>query len=422
MDYEYIVIGALALNPSSIDEIELIVDDFEVQSYQLIFQVIIDMVASNEVIDVITISDKLYKSHPDQNWLSIIGQAAKDCISASSISSYAKLLKTESRNRKAKSICAELLNDIDTGDCELTVDNAVKKLMELSNTRHNYEHSISQVMTKAIDLIEIAAESDGTIGIPTGITRLDEVLGGFHDSDLYVVGARPAMGKTAFLLNLANAHQEQCGVISAEQPAEQIGIRLIAINGRVSAQKMRTGNMEEFDYQKMTSSIAKFHKNNNIWINDRSGINILDVIRQARKWKQQHNIKALYIDYIQRIKWTDQKIAKWEQVGNVVQSLKELSRDLNIPVIALAQVSREVEKRQDRRPYMGDLANSSEIEKEADVIMTLYRDEVYNDDSEHKGVMEVNVCKNRHGPIGEVKTVWLEQFMRIEDYAPQYAH
>ena len=420
IDYEYVVIGGLVLNPSRIDETDLLPDDFKCESYRMVFSTILDMIAANQVIDPITISDKLYKSHPDVQWLPLIGGAAKDCVSPSNISSYAKMLKDDSKRRQAKAICADLLNNIDE-ETDSSVDNAVKLLMELSRSRQSSEHSISQAMSMAIEIIQTAADTEGTIGIPTGITRLDEVLGGFHDSDLYVIGARPAMGKTAFLLNLMDAHTEQCGLISAEQPAEQIGLRLIAINGRVSAQKMRAGTLEEFDYQKLTNTVSKFHKNNNIWINDRSGISIVDVIRQARKWKHQHDIKALYIDYIQRIKWTDQRLAKWEQVGNVVMSLKELARDLNIPVIALAQVNREVEKRADKQPAMGDLANSSEIEKEADVIMTLYRDEVYDENSSDKGIMEVGVCKNRHGPTGIVRTVWIEQHMRVENYERQYS-
>jgi len=421
MNYENTVIGALMQKPELINEVDLSADDFEIVSCKLVYQSILDMVASNDVIDLFTVSDKLGKNHKNVQWVSFIGQAMKDCPSTSNVNAYAKSIKNASMIRAAKSVCVDLLNNIDDSEnSESDIDQSVKLLMELSSVRQNHEHSMSQTITKSLEMIEAAAENTGTVGIPTGIERLDEVLGGFHDSDLYVIGARPAMGKTAFLLNLCNAHQDQCGIISAEQPAEQMGIRLIAINGRVSAQKMRTGTMEEFDYTKLTSSVSQLHRNNNIWINDKSGISILDVIRQARKWKHQYNIKALYIDYIQRVKWTNQRIAKWEQVGNVVQSLKELARDLDIPVIALAQVNRDVEKRTDKRPSMGDLANSSEIEKEADIVMTLYRDEVYDEDTDQKGIMEINVCKNRHGPTGHVKTAWIEQYMRVEDLQRQY--
>jgi replicative DNA helicase len=144
----------------------------------------------------------------------------------------------------------------------------------------------------------------------------------------------------------------------------------------------------------------------------------MEVIRQARKWKMQYDIKILYIDYVQRLKWTDLKIARHEQVGNVVMCLKELARDLNIPIVALAQVNRDVEKRTDKRPNIGDLANSSEIEKEADCVMLLYRDEAYNDQTMDKGVIEIDVAKNRHGPTGWKKFIWQERFMRVENYLP----
>jgi replicative DNA helicase len=240
-----------------------------------------------------------------------------------------------------------------------------------------------------------------------------------HDKSLYITNDYTMTHNTSVLLNFANSHTEQCGIISTEQPAEQIASRLISINGRVNSSRMRNGTLEEYDWTKITNSVHHLHVNNNIWINDKPGINILELIRQARKWKHQYDIKALYIDYIQRIKWTDLRLAKWEQVGNVVMSLKELGRDLDIPVIALAQVNRDVEKRGNARPNMGDLANSSEIEKEADVIMTLYRDEVYIKDSDQKGIMEINVCKNRHGPTGTAMVAWNEKCMRIDDLVPQ---
>jgi len=420
INHEHTVIGALLRRPSAIDEIELVVDDFEIESYRLIFQTIIDTLAANQIADVITVSSRLEKTHPGMTWLHFVGTAASDCPSTANIAGYAKLLKAESRNRKTKAICSDVLYEIDSvQESEQIIDRAVKQLMALSDTRQSYDSSISQTLKKSLEMISAAEENEGTVGIASGIAELDAVLGGFHDSDLYVIGARPAMGKTAFMLNLANYHNEQVGIISAEQPAEQLGIRLIAINGQVNVQRMRTGTMKEYDYTKLTSSVSRLHQNNNIWINDRSGIGIVELIRQARKWRHLHGIKALYVDYIQRIKWTDQKIAKWEQVGNVVGALKDLARDLDIPVIALAQVNRDVEKRADKRPNMGDLANSSEIEKEADVIMTLYRDEVYNAESADKGVMEVNVCKNRHGPIGYVQTVWNAPYMRVENFTPK---
>jgi len=397
-------------------------DDFAIESYRIVYQAIIDFTSANKVIDAMTLSANLGKSHPDINWFSMLVKSAKECPLAKNISSYAKLVKNESRSRKIKSICAETIEEIKTTEnSEKILDGTIQALMALTITRQNHEKSISQALSKALEMIEEANSSDGTVGIPTGIKDLDDTLGGFHDSDLYVIGARPAMGKTSVLLNFANNHTEQCGIISAEQPAEQMASRLISINGRVNSSRMRNGTLNDYDWDKMTVSVSHLHKNNNIWFNDKSGINIIELIRQARKWKHQYNIKALYVDYVQRIKWTDLRIAKWEQVGNVIQLLKELARDLDIAVIALAQVNRDVEKRADRRPNMGDLANSSEIEKEADVIMTLYRDEVYNQDTDQKGIMEISVCKNRHGPTGLTKVAWNEEIMRIDDLETHYA-
>ena len=415
---EHAVIGALLKDSSVISDVDLVPEDFDFESYKITYQLIIDMFAASDVIDVLTVSDKLQRSSPMDNghWLSFLGRAAYDCASVANVKAYASLVKNESRVRKAKAIAAELLNDIDQmDDAADAVDSAVSQLMQLAVSRKSYEHSISQALNSAVDLIEEARVSDGTVGIKTGLSKIDTILSGFHDSDLYVIAARPAMGKTAVLLNFLDNAKESVGLISAEQPYDQIGLRLISINGQVNSHHMRTGKLDDFGYKKVTAASVRMHQEQNIWINDKSGISIIEVIRQARKWKHQHKIKALYVDYIQRIKWTDQKMARWEQVGNVVMALKELARELQIPVIALAQVNRSVESRDNKRPHMGDIANSSEIEKEADCIMILYRDEVYNPDTADAGIMEIDVGKNRHGPTGVTKFIWDERYMKVKD-------
>lgn len=424
IDYEHAVIGALLKDSSVISDVDLSPDDFAIESYRATYQMIIDMFAASSVIDVLTVSDALQRSNPmDRSyWLAFCGRAVKDCASTANVSAYAELVKSDSKIRSVKTIAAELLNEVESSkDVANTVDSAVSRLMELSVTRKNYEYSISQSMYAAIEMIEEASESKGTVGVKTGLIELDKILSGFHDSDLYIVAARPAMGKTAALLNFVDNSGVSIGLISSEQPHEQIGLRMIAINGNVNAHKMRIGGLDDYGYKKVTVASARLKENNNIWINDRSGISIVEVIRQARKWKHKHKIKALYVDYVQRIKWTDQKMARWEQVGNVVMALKELARELQIPVIALAQVNRNVEQRDNKRPHMGDIANSSEIEKEADCIMTLYRDEVYDQDTKDVGIMEIDVLKNRHGPTGFKRFYWDAKSMKIRDLdAHQY--
>jgi len=215
------------------------------------------------------------------------------------------------------------------------------------------------------------------------------------------------------LLNLASAHEEPSGIISAEQGREQIGLRGIAINGRVSAHAMRLAKLNDHDWPKITNAVS-YMKDRKIRLNDQPGISLTELVRQARQWKYQYDIKILYIDYIQRIK-ANKKLPKHEQVGEVAMALKELARELDIPVVALAQVNRDVEKRGDKRPNMSDLKDSGSIEQEADNIMSLYRDEVYSEDSPDKGIAEVNVLKNRHGPTGMIRVSWIAQFMIFED-------
>jgi len=424
MENEHAVIGAMLKTPSVISEIELVPDDFSVETYRVIYTLLLEMSATNSVVDVLTVSDKLDRANPIENkWLVTVGRIFRDCITSANVKAYAELVKSESRVRKAKEIGAELLSSIDTSeDDSVAIDKAVQSLMELSVTRKTYEYTITQALREAIERIEEAKDSDGTVGVRTGLGLLDEILSGFHASDLVIVAARPAMGKTAVLLNFLDNAQEQVGLISSEQPYDQIGLRLLSINGSVNSHLMRTGQLNDFEYSKVTVASTRMHEEKRIWINDRSGITILELIRQARKWKHEHNIKALYVDYVQRIKWTNQNLARWEQVGNVVMALKELARELQIPVIALAQVNRNVEQRENKRPHMGDIANSSEIEKEADCIMSLYRDEAYDQNTQDKGIIEIDVMKNRHGPTGSAKFVWDERYMKVRDLdTHQYA-
>jgi len=420
-DAEFAVIGGMISEPVFVTEIDdLCPEDFTIESLRLVYAEMVDMSLGRQVIDIVTVIERLRLKYPTYDF-KILGQCRSACVSTANLKSYAKIIRDESQKRRASSIASTLLDTVKYNGLD-AVDAAIKDLMALTMTRKNHEMSIGQVMRSAIEIIQQADESKGgLVGVPSGLLDLDRILGGFHNSDLYVVGARPAIGKTAVLLNFANSANVPCGIISAEQPAEQMGLRLIAIDGRVCAHKMRNGELEELDYDRVAITAAKFNSRNNIHVYDKSGPGIMEVIRQARKWKMQHDIKILYVDYLQRLKWTDLRIPRHEQVGNVVMCLKELARDLNIPVVALAQVNRDVEKRPDKRPNMGDLANSSEIEKEADCIMLLYRDEEYDQNSLDKGVMEIEIAKNRHGPTGFKKFVWLEKFMRVENYSHEYA-
>jgi len=245
-----------------------------------------------------------------------------------------------------------------------------------------------------------------------------------HTSHLYVTDDYIVTHNTALLLNmilgaLASPHGYSLGFVSAEMPVAQIGTRICCMDGRVSSHKMRAGTLDDEDWSRLTVATGRL-VGSKLRVFDKSGVSITEIERIARRWKHEHGLSALYVDYLQRIKGVNPNAERWQQVGDNVMRLKELARELEIPVICLAQVNRACEERGNKRPGMGDIANSSEVEKEADQIMTIYRDDVYNENSTERGIAEINYVKNRHGPTGVVRTRWEAPFMRFcslkEDY------
>src|SRR5690606_2491772 len=309
------------------------------------------------------------------------------------------------RSREARRIAADLAAAAAKRE-EGAVDAAIAELMALNADARDCEHTAKSAMQAAWAQVMAAHEAGGVlVGVPTGLSDLDNTLGGLHDSDLIVVGARPAMGKTGLLLGmtLAGAQGGAVGLISGEQPHEQVGLRWMSTAG-VSVGKLRAGHVPGDDWGPLFAKVKEVSERN-IRIFDRSSPDIAEVARVARRWKHQFGIRALYVDYLQKLEISGMANApKHERVGAVAKALKNLARDLRIPVVALAQVSRKVEERANPRPMMSDLADSSEIEKEADQIMTLWRDQS-NPNAEFAPA-EVNVVKNRHGNIGTVNCLW----------------
>lgn len=317
----------------------------------------------------------------------------------------AGLLVTGWRDREALRIAHTLADESKRRE-EGASDRAIAALMALHADDRDCEHTAKSAMQLAWGEVMAAHESGGRmVGVSTGIADLDDTLGGLHDSDLIVIGARPAMGKTGLLLGMTASASQHCpvGLISGEQPASQVGLRWMATGG-VSVGKLRAAKIGDDDWGPLQATVRDFG-GRPIRLLDRSSPDIAEVIRVARRWKHQYGIRALYVDYLQRIEISGmQRAAKHERIGAIARMLKNLARDLKIPVIALAQVNRKVEERANQRPMMSDLSDSSEIEKEADQIMMLWRD-TSNPQSE-TAAAEINVVKNRHGNIGTVHCLW----------------
>lgn len=397
-------------------------DDFYQRRHRQIYRALLALTAEGKPCDFVIVAERLARDGvlEECGGESYLIELANNTASALNVAIYADIVRERSTRRRVIDLGTSLVGNAFDMKADCSVDSAIAELMALQKFEAQHEFTLRQAMSAAYKAAQAAAELDGAItGIRSGISKLDEILGGWHPSDLIVCGARPAMGKTALLLNFALAARVSCGIISAEQPAMQVGARCLSIESKVEANKMRNGKFEADDLQQLAFAVQRLIETDCL-IYDRASPNITEVSRMARKWKQQNNIKILFVDYIQRIEGTDRREKKHERVGEVVRELKNLARDLDIPVVALCQVGRHVDKEKDKRPSMGDMSDSSEIEKEADQILTLYRDEVYNDDSHEKGIAEINVEKNRHGPIGFVKCAWLAPTMRFKDLGHDY--
>lgn len=414
MQAEQSLIGSVLINPSVMAGIDILPSQFVNENNAVVWQAVIDCDMTGPV-DLVTVSDALEKA-TGRNWVAYLSDCSVNTPSAVNAAQYAKIIQDYWRKVRALDACNQAIKDLPR-EGQNAIDTLVGSLMELSADAKRYEWSGKEAMNAAINMMESALKGEDKT-VKTGIADLDNLLGGLHDSDLVVIGARPAIGKTAVMLNMALAAQVPVGIISSEQPYNQMGMRMISIGSGVSIGKMRAAKLSDDEWTRLTPSVSNI-ATAGICINDKSGISIVEVVRQARKWVHTYRIKALYVDYIQRIK-SQEGEKRHEQVGSVVRGLKELARELNIPVVALAQVSREVDKRTCKRPHMGDMSDSSEIEKEADQIMTLYRDEVYNPKTMAQGVMEISVEKNRHGPTGGIKTAWIGESMRVRDIAREY--
>ena len=422
-DAEAQVLGAMLLVPDCIETVAAMLrpEDFYRREYREIFDALMRQSGKGRPTDAVTLGDVL-----PEHRVALV-ELANSAYSAANVKGYAAMVRDKAMRRSLIEFGTRLAgdafgNDADTPDL---IADTIGALMRMQKTEAKAEYTLRDAMSLAYKAAQQAKELGGAIpGIPSGLSKLDHLLGGWHDGDLIVMGARPAMGKTAMLVKFALACGVPCGIVSAEQPAIQIGARAMSARSHVDAGKFRNGAFDDDDIGALMRAVSEL-VTHPCMIYDRSSPSIADVVRMARKWRQSEDIRCLFVDYVQRIEASnaDKRTPKHERVGEVVRGLKTLARDLDIPVFALCQVGRQVEARTDKRPSMGDMSDSSEIEKEADQILTLYREAVYFDEGGvnernqpvRANVAEINVEKNRHGPCGYVECVWVPESMRFEN-------
>lgn len=403
LDAEAYVLGAMMIGGEKAagKVAHLHAEHFTDLKHRWLHAVLVALVADRTPIDAVTVGDYLERRHGDRG-----REAASYAIhlhnntpGSANIAAYARILADRLTERQTRAI-AEALRDDPTAD---GAQAAMRALLALGSAEPAREHTMREAVKDAWLEISDAFAAGGKLrGITTGLPELDDYLGGFHHGDLIIIGARPAMGKTALLLSMAQAADAPRGFVSAEQSSGQIGQRAISMTSRIPVSVLRSGHLAEEDFPICSSAIGKLTQQDCV-IYDKPAPTLSEVVHVARRWKVERGIKILYLDYVQRIKHGSEKQPRHERVAEIAEGLKELARELNIPVVALAQVSRAVDQRTNKRPGMADLSDSSALEKEADQVLMLYRDEVYEPDSQYKGTAELILEKNRHGSIGMIR-------------------
>lgn len=354
---------------------------------------------------------------PGEKWLPLLGALMRDSAAvARNAKHYAETLSKWQRRTRCAEVGRTLFMSALSG--EDGSDEAIRDLMAMSTSARQLDGPLAESMSEVVDDLDAKGNlKEGEIpGLPYGITALDNNTGGMGDEHLIVLAARPSMGKTALALNVAWASAKQkipVGFISTEQPRREMIKRLVSIVGDVDSHHIRLGKLTDEEWVKATAAFAQL-SDAPIYMNDKPAPHIYDIVRQARKWKHRYGIRLLIVDYIQRVRTDADR--RHEEVGEVARTLKNIARELRIPVLALSQISREVDRRENKEPNMSDLRESGDIEQEADGILFLYRPEVYYNDDKYAGRAKIINAKNRHGPIGKVDCAFVASYLRFEDF------
>ncbi len=424
LEAEQSVIGSMLMDRDAIAAASeaLAGEDFYNKQYGILFDTICELNDSGSAVDLVTLQERLRMKEvpPEVSGLEFIREILTAPITSANIKQYVKIVSEKSTLRKLIRLNEEIANTCYSGKetLEYILEDTEKRIFQLVQRRSTDAYvPIRQVVMNAMDKIEFAAKNKGSVtGIPTGFLDLDYRTAGMQPSDLILIAARPSMGKTAFELNIAHhvAFRKNLtlAIFSLEMSKEQLVNRMFSMESNVDSQKLRTGQMNDQEWERLIESAGVIGKSSLI-IDDTPGISIAELRSKCRKYKLEHDLSMIIIDYLQLMTGSGKGDSRQQEISDISRSLKALARELSVPVIALSQLSRAVEQRPDHRPMLSDLRESGAIEQDADVVMFIYRDEYYNHDSEKKGIAEIIIAKQRNGPIGTVELAWLPEYQRF---------
>ncbi len=428
---EQSVLGGLMLENDAWDKIadRINEDDFYRREHQLIFRAIGELAERNSPFDVVTLSEELERSEALNNsgGLAYLGSLAKDTPSAANIQAYADIVREHSVIRQLIRVGTDIA---DRGlrpegrDSATLLDQAEQQVFDIADRKSRGVggfDSIKSLMNRAVERVEKLFQQDDPItGLGSGFPDFDQMTSGLQPSDLIIVAGRPSMGKTAFAMNMAEHvaihDQVPVAVFSMEMPGEALAMRMISSLGRVDQHKVRTGKLEDDEWPRLTSAVSILEKAP-LFIDDSPALSPVEIRAKARRLKREHgDLGLIVVDYLQLMQAPGSTENRTTEISAISRSLKALAKELNVPVVALSQLNRSLEQRNDKRPVMSDLRESGAIEQDADLIVFIYRDEVYHPETAEAGKAEIIIAKQRNGPIGRVNMTFLGRYTKFESF------
>ncbi len=430
LEAEQAVLGGLMLDNRAWDQVadRLTEDDFYRRDHRLLFRAMKTLAEAGQPLDVVTLSEWLRKQEllEDAGGMVYLGALARDTPSAANISAYADIVRERSVLRQLIQAGTEIATtgfNPEGRDSADLLDNAERLIFQIAEqTGRNQQGfvSVKDILPAVVDRIDHLYQQESTItGLPTGWSDFDNMTSGLQNGDLVIVAARPSMGKTTFSMNIAEnvalKVQQPVAVFSMEMPADQLALRMLSSLGRIEMQRVRTGKLQDEDWPRLTSALNLLSQAK-LFIDDTPALSPTEMRARARRLKREHGLGLIVVDYLQLMQVPGFKENRTAEISEISRSLKSMAKELGVPVIALSQLNRSLEQRPNKRPVMSDLRESGAIEQDADIIVFIYRDEVYHDDSPEKGIAEIIIGKQRNGPIGTVKLTFLGKYTRFENY------
>ena len=424
IESEKAVIGCMMMDADAIAAASEIISgsDFYQQQYGILFDTMVELANEGKPADLITLQDRLkMKDVPEELYsVEFLGSILEHEPTTINVRHYAETVYEKAALRRLIKASEEIANTcyMNKEPLEDVLEMTEKKMFDLLQRRTSDECvPIKDVVLSVINKIEAAAKHKGTVtGISTGFYDLDYKTSGLQPSDLILIAARPSMGKTAFVLNLAQyiavRNKIPTAIFSLEMSKDQLVNRILSMESKVDSQAMRTGSLQGSDWEKLVESAGAI-SGAPLMIDDTPGISVADLRSKCRKFKLAYGLKLIIIDYLQLMTGGRHSESRQQEISEISRSLKALAREMNAPVIALSQLSRACETRPDHRPMLSDLRESGAIEQDADVVMFIYRDDYYNKDTDKKGISEIIIAKQRNGPIGTVELVWLPNYTKF---------